>query len=831
MSAEDPKNITTTSRFGALLKRLRTACGLSQEALAERAGLSAQAIRAYERGTRRKPYRETVTQLADALGASPEDRKALEETIQRRGLQSDRETDASVLGQTTHNLPLRLTSFIGRHQEIREISQTLADHRLVTITGYGGVGKTSVALRVASELPTNSFDGIWLVELASLSEGSLIASTIATSMGIKLSPTEEPLHALTSNLATKKVLILLDNCEHLVEASAALTYSVLSMCPKLSILATSRQSLGIAAETVYHLQPLPVPQASSAEFVSVEIALGFDSIALFVERASATGARFDLSATNVRIVVDLVRSLDGLPLAIELAAPRLRVFSLREIELRLSQRLRILSNGSRGALPRHQTLRALIDWSYTLLTPDEKVLFARLAIFAGGWTLEAAETVCPAHPLSTPEIFDLLTFLIEKSVVVVDSTGQYARYGFLESTRVYAIEKLYDAGEYPVIATRHAKWVASLAAEVYALTWEPKALPIPTKFTAEIDNFRAGLDWGLGPDGDAEMAGYTAANLVSLWYHGNCRAEGRLRLQAALRKLELDPHRDVVGSINVALAGLSSANKKVEASARAVAFYERFRNTRQLARAYDSLAVGLMETGRANEALQYIDRCLDLFLTGSDHGTWRYAYALLDKANILRLLGQLSAAREVLASALAKLTELGDEFFILFGKIRLAEIEEAAGNTQLAIELSLEVVSMAHQFNATTLEAHVLVNLADYYLETGDAYNARETALQGLARARHVRDSEITTLAILTMALFAALQSKPKSAGRLLGYVFASLRGGGYELQAAAHQTCDRVRMLVAGALGPDAIPELLQQGARLSEEQAADEAALIESA
>jgi predicted ATPase/class 3 adenylate cyclase len=372
------------------------------------------------------------------------------------------------LDSTPNNLPLQLTSFIGREGEIVECTNLLSMRRLLTLTGPGGTGKTRLALQVAANVLSSLPDGVWLVELAPLADPGMIPQTIASALGLREKPGMVMLDILAEHLRPRKIMLIFDNCEHLVEASAQVADRLLRRCPDLKILVSSREALGIAGEASYRVPPLALPEIQAVPEIE---ALGkIEAVRLFVERAQAVKTQFALSSQNAVAVIQICRRLDGIPLALELAAARIKVFSAEQIAARLDDRFMLLTGGSRTALPRQQTLQALIDWSHDLLSDKEKVLFRRLSVFSGGWNFEAAEAVCLRLSendslILQPEVLDLLSQLVNKSLVLADEQGEEVRYAFLETVRQYASQKLFEASEAVRVRDSHLGYYSDKAVE------------------------------------------------------------------------------------------------------------------------------------------------------------------------------------------------------------------------------------------------------------------------------------------------------------------------------------------------------------------------------
>ena len=437
----------------------------------------------------------------------------------------------------THNLPAQLTSFIGREQEIGEVCQQVRQQRLVTLTGSGGTGKTRLALRAAGELLEHFPDGVWLVELAPIADPELVAQEIASRLGLQKASADSYLAILVNYLRGKK-LLLLDNCEHLLDACARLAEHLLQRCPQISLLTTSREALGIAGETAYRVPSLaaPDPQRVSAP---AELAQA-ESVRLFAERAAAVQSGFSLTAENLPAVGRICHRLDGIPLAIELAAARVGVLSVEQIAAHLNDRFHLLTGGSRTALPRQRTLRASIDWSYSLLSEPERLLLQRLSVFSGGWSLEAAEAVCAGDGLDQYEILDALCGLVNKSLVAADSqAGSETRYRMLETIRQYGQERLEDTGEGAAIRSRHLAYFAGLTPQAEPHLRGKGMLEWLSRLDDELANLRLALEWSL--TGGVELGLQIMAGSMwfwwirGLWYEGAGWLDKLLAAEAAQR--------------------------------------------------------------------------------------------------------------------------------------------------------------------------------------------------------------------------------------------------------------------------------------------------------
>lgn len=420
------------------------------------------------------------------------------------------------LGLLPNNLPIQLASFVGRKREIAEVKSLLSTTRLLTLTGTGGVGKTRLALQVAADLTDEFSDGVWLVELAALSDPVLVAQAVASTLNVHDLGGRPIQVILTDFLQRRQLLLVLDNCEHLLLASAHLADTLLRSCPRVQILATSREGLSIAGELTFTVPPLSVPDPRDA--LSLNDLVQNEAIRLFVERAKFALPTFKLTNRNALALAQVCYHLDGMPLAIELAAARVKVLSAEQIAERMDDRFRLLTRGSRTALPRHQTLRAAMDWSYDLLTGQERTILCRLSAFAGGWTLEAAEAVCGEQGICAFDVVDLLTRLVDKSLVIAEEQDGDVRYRLLETVRQYGWERLLAAGESADVQMRHRGWYLALAERAEPELHGPNQGLWLDRLETDHDNLRAALASSLGEQAGTETGLRLAAALHWFWF-------------------------------------------------------------------------------------------------------------------------------------------------------------------------------------------------------------------------------------------------------------------------------------------------------------------------
>jgi predicted ATPase/transcriptional regulator with XRE-family HTH domain len=824
------------SAFGTLLRRHRVAAGLSQEVLAERARMSTNGISALERGDRRYPYRETVTLLATALGLSPA-AAAEFQAAAARPRQPQERTDVEPSRPTVpplrsvdaipNNLPRKLTSFIGREAEIAEITTLLGSHQLVTIVGSGGVGKTRTSLAVAEGVFGAFADGVWLIELAPLSRGDYIPGSVAQALGLTLPADGDLVANLARTLKSKHLLLIFDNCEHLVADVAKVVSLVLNDCHKVKILATSREPLRVRGEATYRMPSLPVPPAAGSVPLSVAVTMPNGAVALFGDRARAVDHLFTLTDENAPFVADICRRLDGIPLAIELAAARMTMLSPQQLRDRLSERFRILTGGGRDRLPRHQTLRALIDWSHDLLEEREQRLLRRLGIFANGFTLEAASAVCGCDERDEFEVFDLLASLVEKSLVIADCKGDSVRYRLLESTRVYAAEKLALAGEGDALASRHLRyfrdWFVELRRERDQLRDR-----LETALTAEFDDLRVALDGALVRRELTEGAELVAA--IGIYWVKFAR-EGIARCEAFMAELPRSK-TGLLGELGASLTFIlyhtGEHARSREAGVAAIGYARASGDGRILAFALDSYA-WLLQLSRDFAAT-------DSVLTEAEaiqEGVPPLRRLLLAdrRAALSMMTGDLDSAALIYARLREEWRAVGFGRHEARATTQLSAIEFCRRQYQRAVDLAREAVSVARNHNMTEYPPYILVCLGQVLALTGAIDTAISPAIEAttLWACRDPGHGSVTT-AIELLAYVAAVQGDRNRAARLAGYADSSLARIGYSRDDMERTLHRRLMTLLLEHLEPNELARTMAEGASFTAEAAIALARMLET-
>jgi non-specific serine/threonine protein kinase len=762
--------------FGLLLRRLRQAAGLTQEALAERAHLSERAINDLERGARRLPRRDTVHLLVDALALAGPERTRFEALAQpsSRPRATSARNNASIALEATpwraagHSLPIELTSFIGREREQEEIQVLLQRGiRLVTLTGAGGTGKTRLALAVAGALGEPYPEGVWLAELAPLANPALVPQAVAGALGLREEPHRSLVATLLDHLKGRHLLLVLDNCEHLVSACAELAAALLQSCPHLQLLATSRERLAVPGETTYHVPSLAVPDL--AHVPDPEHLLAYAAVELFVQRAQSRRPDFTLSAQNAHAIATVCARLDGMPLAIELAAARVGSLPVESIAARLGDRFRLLTGGPRTAVPRQQTLRATQDWSYNLLSEGEQRLLDRLSVFAGGWTLEAAESVGAGAPIARVEVLNLLSGLVDKSLALAGDVSGAARYRLLETIREYGLEQMAASGETGRVRQAHALYYLALAEDVERRLADQEKGAWLAQLEAEHDNLRAALRWAL-EHSQAETALRLGGALWPFWFARGYLSEGRRWLTAALAAA-----RTASAALQAkALYGQGMLTHYQDEYGQAAALFgESLALCRQsgdrtgAARAITGLALSARDGGDYPTARTMYEESLALYRELGDRHNTALVFERLGITGVA--FGDYAVARAWYEQGLPLAQALGARSILAriwmgLGFVKLGERDYAGARAALD-----EGLAMFRDLGDRQYEARCLHGLAQVALAEHDDLGARTLFGEALALHGEFGRRQFTGWALEGLAMIAVHQGQLTSAARLLG--------------------------------------------------------------
>jgi len=779
-----------------------------------------------------------------------------------------------------NNLPRELTSFVGREREVDTVKRLLTTTRLLTLTGSGGVGKTRLSQRVAADLVPSFADGTWLVELAGLGDASLLAQAIASVLGVREQPGRALQDTLVDVLRPRVTLLLLDNCEHLVAACALLTDGLLRACPGLTVLTTSREPLGIAGETVWRVPPLTVPDTVEAGAVegSLPALMQSEAVRLFDERARAALPAFTLTDQQGPSVAQICQRLDGIPLAIELAAARLRGLTLEQLAVRLDNHLRLLTSGNRAALPRHQTLRAMVDWSHALLSEPERMLFRRLSVFAGGWTLEAAEQVCAGEDLDAADVLEPLLQLVDRSLVLAEERPAggtpEVRYRLLETLRQYGAEKLREAGEAEAIRMRHLTWCLNLVAGPGSLMGHERGQTLAQRLELlerEHDNLREALRWSLVEvavesaqeagqrlvaalwpfwwmrsyygdgsrwldlalavqESDDESGRYTRASvligtgMLAMWRREHNLSVAWIRQGQALLRPDEDP---VLSAQALTMMGVS-----VEARGDipgATALYE---ESLALARTVDlAWVMGwvLGHLGRVALVHGEYDRATALLEESLRHleqsedrqgASWSYQYL----ARVMERQGNLDRATQLFEEALAASRDVGERAGLAWALGNLGRLARMRGDDPRADRLFDECLRLSREIGDQWGAAWTLGNLGRAALDRGEHQRASALFEESLILCRGLASRDRRSAYMVHyLGVVAGELGHPERAARLFGAAEALRDTTGRTLSPADRAEHQRHVDAVRGALGTEQFDAAWADGQAMPFERAVE--------
>ncbi|MGZ8744138.1 MAG: ATP-binding protein [Nocardioides sp.] len=687
------------------------------------------------------------------------------------------------------NLPAELSSFVGRRHELAAVRALLATHRLVTLLGPGGIGKTRLAVRTAADEEHGLADGAWVAELAPVQAPELVSETVIGTLGIR-SQRGTPTERLVAHLRHRQLLLVLDNVEHVQDATTALAEQLLSNCPGVRVLATSRHALGLPGEQVFTVPPLPLPVPGRGAS-SPEALMHYDAVRLFVDRATASRSSFQVTASNHEALAELVRRLDGMPLAIELAAVRVRSLAVEQILDRLSDRFALLTRGSRTALPRQQTLQALIDWSHDLLEPQERLAWARASVFSGGFDLAALEAVACDDDLPAVVLPDVVDGLVSKSVLVrepVEIAGA-ARFHMLESLREYGAARLADNDGVARYADRHRRWYAGLAATAAEELFGPAQVDWFTRLRADHDNLRGALQrWG-GDAGDPVAGLWMASALQHHWVMTGRFGEGRAWVNRLLARLP-PPDQDESAEDSLArAAGLVVAGRL-------------------------AILQGEVDVGRPLLEEAFADA------TAAGDATGR-ANALHGMALASAFWGDPASALPLLEEALALHREGADPFGVPLALVQLATVHATLSDADRAMAYAEECVALSEAASERWCEALARWVEALVQWRLGRAARARTYARDVLRLKEPFGDRMGMAMSVEVVAWAEADAGRSADAVRLLGAVQAALDSIGANLFGHLLADHDRCFARTRVALGDAAFRQALDEGAALRFDEA----------
>lgn len=685
-------------------------------------------------------------------------RQALEEEIALRAL-----PEVTVRREATpNNLPAQLSTFVGREAQKTDIRRLLGENRLLTLTGVGGGGKTRLALEAGRELLEKSTDGVWFVDLAPLADPSLVPQAVTTVLGLRDDANRTPTQVLTDHLRSRISLLILDNCEHVLQSAAELTATILQTCPDVRILTTSREALGVAGEVVYQVPSLRVPRFPKKP--SLDELLGVEAVELFSNRAGEVKPGFAVSEGNAEAVAQICQRLDGIPLAIELAAARIKVLPPEEIAKRLDKRFRLLGSSKKTGLPHHQTLKALIDWSYDHLTEPEQALLRRLSLFAGGWTLDAAEAVCACDVIDEWEILDHTSSLVDKCLVEVDAEGGRetgkARYRMLETIREYSRERVREKDEGSDVLERHRDYFLGLAEECEPGLTGPGQLQCLARLSAEHDNLRLALDVSTVPGVDPEIGWRLSSSLGRYFFIGGHWNEGR-RVYAEQLSRPDAPRKTAAaaGALNWAgnlakLQGdLAEAWKHLEES---LAIRRDLGEEAGIAASLNNLGNVAKDSGDYEKAMSLYEESLALQRKlGNQVGI---ALALNGLGVTAYMQGDYPRALTLHEESLKLRKELGDRRGVAHLLNNLGAIAEAMGDFDGATAWWEESLVVQGELNDRMAISHSLNNLGILAGRRGDFERAKNLHLEGLEIRRDLGDRMGVAVSLNNLGMVCAMQ-------------------------------------------------------------------------
>ncbi len=719
-----------------------------------------------------------------------------------------------------NNLRLEVTSFIGREREIEQAIRMIEETALLTLTGPGGVGKTRIGLRLARNLLDRFEDGAWIVECGTLSDPAFVLPSVASAIGLTEPAGGSLLSTIVEYLKGKRLLLVLDDCDPVLYACAELAEALLRSCSAVRIVVTSREALGVPGEAILPIPSLATPGVGSAVILKE---LGhIDACRLFVERAKVVQPAFLLTEQNASSVAQLCRRLDGIPLAIELAAARVRALPVEQIAARLDDRFRLLTGGSRAVVARHQTLRATIDWSFDLLTSPERAVLRRLSVFAGGATLEAAESVCIGDPVDPIEILDLLGRLVEKSLVFTDPTSTEAHFRLLETVREYARGRLVEADEGDSTLRRHRDWYLAFVDEAASAFFQgPEPAELLARLDSEHDDLRAAMGWCLDQPGEGEAGLRMAAGLWRYWEIRGHLTEGRRWFERMMEAVgeELSPLRAnaLTGAGNLAFmqGDFLAASSFHEAS---LFLHRQIGDQQSVAYAANNLANTAFQLGDHDQARRLYEETLAITRElGDVRGV---IFGSINLAAVATSEGDFSGAQGLQDEILAAIRDLGDRWMEAFALDTFAGATGRAGDPSGARSLHADALAILESIGDRRGVARVLTNLADLALAEGDTVRARGLFGQSLAIRQELGDMPGLASAIENLA-GAVAADDAEGAARLNGAAESLREAIRAKIPPQAAARHDQNLANLAERLGTDRFEAARRQGRQMTPNEA----------
>ncbi len=824
-----PVKLNTFTTFGDLLRYLRRRADLTQTELSIAVGYSHAQISRLERNHRLPDPLTLAARFIPALGL--ENEPDIVARLLALATPSEAQRTSPAPASPTHNLPLEVSRFFGRESEITQLTEHLAQHRLVTLIGAGGVGKTRLSLQVARQVLGEFPDGVWFIELADLNDPALFSQSLAATLGVRELPGTPILTLVSEFLRARRLLLILDNCEHLIQACAKLADTLLHSALDVRILATSREPFGIPGEVPFRVPSLSTPNPH--DHLSIETLGQYDAIRLFVERGGAVLPGFRVTQQNMLALAQVCYQLDGIPLAIELAAARAQILRIEQIAARLDDRFRLLTGGSRASIPRHQTLRALVDWSYDLLSEPERVLLARLSVFAGGWTLAAAEQVAGEAPvsaaapgnlysstLSAAAILDLLAQLINKSLVISKRVqGQETRYQLQETIRQYALSKLAASEETDAVRQRHLLYYLALAEAN-----EPSDQAWHDRIQLELDNLRAALTWSQKTADGAEPGLRLAHAIGDFCFVRGYWSEGQAWLEAALAHPMASRYPRARARALQQLgdmAGLQGDYATAETQmAHSLRIFQELGDRPQIAWVLDRLGRTAREQGNTVSARLQLEESLALYRELGD--TLGIAWASVTLSEVLVMQEDAALATARVQEGLSLFTQLGEKFGMGWALNHLGHIDQIQGEYDHALLWHAESLRCFREFGERNMGvAWADQSLGEIALAQGHAERALAHLTEGLILFREFGDRSGMAWCLAGLAATAALGEEPQRAAWLWGAAEAARQAIGSREAPAARATHQRLMTAAREQMGEVAFMAAQAQGQTASPEQA----------